>query len=297
MKTAYFLASMAILVGAAMACSSSDDDNNGLCIQPTKPPSSSGCTSKQEVYQCNGVATPAGQCSPGSVKGVFCCDQPVPDAGVGNAVQSGTIVKLNTDPPEPVAGATVDVGNNTTVVTDAQGKYSVNVPLNTPFIMKVTKAPDFVPLMEQEWELTGNADRGPTSLPDTGTQQLLQQILTGYDSSKGVLGVGLVITKSCAGDEGGATITIDPPGSSQTAYFGTNGLPGSSTTSVAGAKTPTAVLYNVTPGKGVKVKVNHPKCTVADFPQADPDVPTITYTGNVDVEATGGTSFVRIFMK
>ena len=300
MMKAFFLASIAAAVAADTTCTNNDvTDNNGLCIQPTKPPATSGCdTTKQDVYQCNGSATPAGTCSQGSQKGTFCCDKAVPDAGAGQAVQSGRIIKLQSDPPEPVEGATVDLGSGRTATTDAKGQYSINVPLNTPYFMKVTKDQGYVPLVEQEWQLTGNADRGDTSLPPTELQGLLVTVLgAAYDKTKGALGVGLVLTKSCAGDEGGATIALDPPGSSKVTYFAA-GLPsGSATASAAGQTTPTALIYNIDPGTGLKVKVTHPKCSVAPFPQTDLDAGTISYTGGIKVEVNGGSSFVRIFLQ
>ena len=56
-----------------------------------------------------------------------------------------------------------------------------------------------------------------------------------------------------------------------------------------------------------QITVSHPSCTAVTFPVADPNIATLTYTGNVELDPSGPVddagvtqnvaSFIRVFLK
>jgi hypothetical protein len=207
----------------------------------------------------------------------------------GEATQKGSIVDLDTK--GGVEGATVDLGGHT-AVTGARGAYAIQVPVDTPFFMTLTGA-DHLKLIEQEWKLSGDFDRGKTSFISKSTSDTLRSTLPEYDATKATISVGLVITGACT-SEGGATIEIVPAGASKRVYF-KGGFPSKfDTASVAGETTPTAVFWNLEPGDNYTIKVTDPTCQVVPYPYTDG---AITYTGRVRGEAGDAASFARVFLK
>ncbi len=237
------------------------------------------------------------------------------DAGGGNdaggeaagnmATQTGRIVDF--DNSAPVKGATITLSPlNITTTTDNKGAYSVSVPKGTPYTMSVT-APTYLKLIEQEWQLSGDTDRGDTSFVSTATESTLQLTLSGYDSSLAVLSVQAIATGSCTSVTG-ATIAIEPPGQSKVKYFA-GGFPSNTATAVTDGQLPSVIIYNIDPTAPFKVVVTPPdadagadagpasSCKAAAFPFVDPKLATVTYTGNVTVEPTDAASFMRVYME
>ncbi len=195
-----------------------------------------------------------------------------------------------------VAGATVTVGANSTT-TGKDGTYTLQVPTDEPFIMNVTDAPDYVPLLEEQNTVSASYDRGDTQLIPTQTAQFLSSLLPSYDTSLGLITFQLVGTGTCT-DLGGSTVTVTNAGSGAlTQYPASCGTP----TEMAGAAYvtngifPAAVVYNVTPGTQT-VSASSPKCTQIPFPYTDPTT-GLTYDGTIETQGVLGTSFVKIFMK
>lgn len=214
--------------------------------------------------------------------------------GAGMAKQKGKMVELGQT--VGVVGATVDLGGHSAVTMGApnKGAYEIAVPINTPFFMQVTE-PGHVKLIEQEWQISADYDRGTTGMVDTGTQGMLQGALPAFDTTKGVLGVG--ITKSAAGacaSEAGATIALAVPGNSKVRYF-KGGFPDGMTTAVLdGQTTPSAVIYNIDIGADLTIVATPPTgCMLDAFPHTEG---SITYTGKAKVEA-GASAFTRVFVK
>ncbi|WP_394827569.1 hypothetical protein [Pendulispora albinea] len=235
--------------------------------------------------------------------------------------QKGTIVSL-ISPATVAPGLTVDLGGKTGV-TDSKGAYAIAPTLNTPFFMKVS-GPNYTTLIEQEWSISGDVERGKTPVPDIGTAKLLAAGLPGLDAAKGVLGVGVAISKTgtCTSEEG-AKIRIDTgtvadagadggdagadPSAPRVVYFDGPTARGDQSLGVKKDQTqPSAIIYNVPPSDNVKVVVTLTGCTQlkdSDFPIADPTAPNLKYTGKIKVVAAGdvakgGTiSFGRVFLK
>ncbi|WP_394827376.1 hypothetical protein [Pendulispora albinea] len=186
--------------------------------------------------------------------------------------------------------------------------------------MRVAK-PGYTSLLEQEWQLAGDADRAKTILPDRQATELLVQSLSGLgkpppNPAKGALGIGLL--KGACPTEGGATVRVDTGAAGDAgADAGANAnivvyfkglLPSNETTTQADAVTPTVMIYNIAPGEGIEVMViPPPDCKVEPFPVADPAAPNITYTGKIKVEPIGDlrpdagtganvTSFARVVL-
>ena len=140
---------------------------------------------------------------------------------LGQATQTGQVIRLPVGggtTKTTIAGATVDLGNGKSTITfdgDAgganKGKYSLSFTQQTPFFMRISKPAagqdTLTTLIEQEWQLSGDADRGLTPVPDLQTTNLLFQVIhlsLGYavdPDNKGVIGVG-VIKGTCPTEEG-----------------------------------------------------------------------------------------------
>jgi hypothetical protein len=250
---------------------------------------------------------------------------PLPDAGVdssssggvdaggeaGGPVQNGEIVSLQLN--GPVAGAAITAGAATTT-TDAKGKYQVAIDPTTQFSMKVQKD-GYYTLTEQLTQVKGALDLGKTSLLSEAVASTLIATLQvpAYDPTLGVLSAS-VEKKGCA-DEGGATLSFTVDGNAPAPpaalyYVGPDGAPSPIYKSVQSGAFPSAVFYNMPPGKTIEVTVKHPTCTMVPFPVdknlgTDPSPPfgvqgsgTVTYV-NSKLTTVGGkaTSFLRVFLK
>ena len=218
------------------------------------------------------------------------------DVPANSFVQTGRVVDY--DSAKGVKNVTVTATLSTgpiTTTTDDTGKYSLAVPKNTPYTMSLT-ADKYLKLNEQEWSLTADATRGDTKFVSAATQGLLQAFLTGYDDTLAVVSVGFIKLPTCTASLDGMTVALENPGKAQVVYF----VPGHLTpdgTSVTDGASPAVIFYNVTPNAPVKPVLSNTTCKLAAFPQTDPTVPTISYTGNVVAEAGKAASFGRFFLE
>lgn len=211
-------------------------------------------------------------------------------ASGGGAKQKGKIVVALQDVPLP--GATVTIGSST-ATTDKDGNYEIGFTKGAPIQMQVT-ADDYYKLYEQEYVVDKDAyDRGSTSLLAKSVAGTLLSFLQGRDAAKGLLVVRVQPQAPCDSEEG-ATVALDPPGSSMVRYI-QNGTPSNTRTSVKKGESFSAVVYNIDPGANVTVKVESPTCKQEAFPVVDGDV---TYTGqHQKIEAGEVLSYMRVYLK
>jgi hypothetical protein len=217
-----------------------------------------------------------------------------PDVPSNTFTQSGKIVDFDSN--KGLKGVTVTAKTATdtfTATTDDTGKYALAVPKNTPYTMSLT-ADKYLKLNEQEWSLTGDADRGSTKFVSAGTQSLLQALLTGYDNTLAVVSLGFIKLPSCTASLDGMTITLTTPDKAQVKYFN-GGFPNGS--AVSEGASPAVLVYNFTPGAEMKFTLANTTCKLAAFPQTDPTAPTISYSGKVTSEAGQSASFIRFFLE
>ena len=203
--------------------------------------------------------------------------------------QHGTIIDFGSQ--KPVAGATV-TANDSTTTTDAKGNFDLPIPANEAFEMNVT-APSYVKLVQQQTTLTGDYDSGNISLVPMSLEGLLQDTLSGYDATLGVLSISVLPTGGCQ-SEAGATIDFSPKGAGQLRYVA-NGLPTATATAVSAGQLPSAVIYNLQPNVPITVTVTSPTCTQSAFPVATPQ--GITYFASVATEPGNVTAFQRLFLQ
>ena len=154
-------------------------------------------------------------------------------------------------------------------------------------------APDYYKLLDQELILKKETlDRGSTTLLPVATANFLAGLLPGRKAEKGLVVVKVNPQPPCTSEEG-ATLTLDPPGEAQLAYF--NGsLPQSSLTAVKAGSTFSAAFYNVEVGVPLKITVTSPDCAQAPFPI---DVGDVTYTGALTAEPGEALSYVRLYIR
>ena len=231
--------------------------------------------------------------------------------GPSNGVnQTGQIVDFTSK--NGIAGATVSSGSSS-ATADSTGKYTLSVPKDTAYTMTIS-ADGYLTLHEQEWKLSGDADRGQTLAVANGIEAILKNALVPIpDPTLGVLSVNVEALSSCAAGPVGATITVpgmadaDGGGGNVHVVYFSGGFPDGSKTAVTDTSTPSAVITNLPLGTFSQITVTHPTCTMSAFPIADPTIPTMTYTGNVEVAASGPmddagvtqnvASFMRVYLK
>jgi hypothetical protein len=179
----------------------------------------------------------------------------------GTMLSSGKLV--------PVQGLTVTDGNQTTT-TDAQGNWSLTLPMGATLAAVVngtTKGDPYSNLfLPTATAAAGDLDHGNIIIPDQSTFQLERLILTS-DNTQAVVHVVVLPTGSCTSVAGG-TLTVTSPAGAQVMYFNTTGDPSTQQTSFADLSggRPVADIFNVTPGADLEVQVNHPTCHQAPFP-------------------------------
>jgi Carboxypeptidase regulatory-like domain len=220
------------------------------------------------------------------------------ESSSGGTTQKGKIVDLAAG--NGIAGATVTLGA-TTVQTDSSGKYEGAVDPTKPFNMKVEKT-GYYTLTEQETQVKASIDLGKTSFLSEQTASVLLGTLQNYDSTLGVLTIG-IINQTCA-DEAGATFELTMDGAPLTSaslyYFDDSGAPTPAQKSAVKGQYPHhAVAFNVPVNKPVTVTGKHPTCATAPFPVDQAvDTGTITYVSAAIATLPGkATSFARIFLK
>jgi hypothetical protein len=202
--------------------------------------------------------------------------------------ETGTIVDLESK--KPISGATVTAGDQT-ATTATDGTFSLTLQKGDPFQLSVT-ASGYATLLEQQTSLSADYSVGSTTIVPNETATLLTAMLSGYDSTLGVLSVAVTPTGACASEDG-ATITVSPAGSAKVTYF-SGGIPSSGLTAVKGGQFPSAVIYNVATGVPLTVTVSHPTCSQAPFPFTQGGV---VYTGGISTESGEVTGFAKIFLQ
>lgn len=205
-------------------------------------------------------------------------------------VQKGKVIVALQNVALP--GAKVTVGSTSATSKD-DGTYELGVPMGAPYLMTV-EAEDHYKLYEQEFQpKLSPYDRGDTSLLPKSIANTLLSFLQGRDEKKAILIVRVAPVTPCD-DEGGSTVSLDPPGASMVKYI-KGGIPSNTADSVTKGESFSAVIYNIEPGAAIALKVTSPKCKQAAFPI---DVGDVTYTGkNQKVEAGEVISFMRVFIK
>ncbi|MGO8994001.1 MAG: hypothetical protein ACLQVI_11780 [Polyangiaceae bacterium] len=244
-----------------------------------------------------GKSAPSGGGSTGSTPGTAQGNgaapaNPAADAGAADGIQavteSGKIVAMGSD--AVVAGAVVTAGDQT-ATTAADGTFSLTLQKGETFQLSVV-ADGYATLLMQQTSLVADYDAGSTTVVPNATASLLTSILSGYDSTLGVLSIAVEPTGACT-DEGGATVAVSPAGSSRVVYM-SGGIPNSSLTAVKEGEFPSAVIYNAAPNVPLTVTVTHPTCTQVAFPVTQNGV---EYTGEMSTEAGEVTGFARIFLQ
>jgi hypothetical protein len=244
-------------------------------------------------------------------------DAPSGDGGASTYTQTGTVIDYdNQNGVYDVIVTATYAGGTATATTDSTGAYTLKVPQNTAYTMSLSAGADagkaYIGLNEQEWKLTGDANRGKTSFVSAGTQGLLESLLSPTPSATlAVLSIQVQATGSCASATG-AMISVpglpDPDagaGDGGTTpvliYFGGSpSLPDQNATSVTDGLLPSAIVYNLPVTAAYNsVTVTPPAgCTVKPFPVADSTIPTIDYTGNVTLTpGSDAVSFMRVFLE
>jgi hypothetical protein len=235
--------------------------------------------------------------------------------------QTGQIVDFTSK--AGLAGMSVSGGGNT-VTTDSTGKYTLPVPKSTAYSMQIASGPSattaYLTLNEQEWQLTGDVDRGKTSAVSNSTENLLKAILVPQpDPTLSVLTVQVIASGACPSATG-ATISVpglpaaDAGADASAAaaihldYF-VGGFPSQSATSATDGEVPSAIIWGLPPTATFNsVTVTPPAgCTVKAFPTSDPTDAgpgaNLVYTGNVKLQpstddaGTSIASFMRVFLQ
>ncbi|MEA2752888.1 MAG: hypothetical protein QOI41_7031 [Myxococcales bacterium] len=189
-----------------------------------------------------------------------------------------------------VAAAVVTVAGQTATTGD-DGNYVIGYPKGVPYSMTVT-APDHLKLDEQEWIVKTDAfDRGDTSLLATSTAMFLQGLLPARDPAKGLLAVRIYPLAPCTSEQG-ATLTLDPPGTSKLTYFKST-LPDKTATSTTKDENFSGVFTDVDTGVPLKVTVTSPDCEQIAFPV---DYSGVTLTGQQKAEPGDVISYIRVFI-
>lgn len=194
----------------------------------------------------------------------------------------------------PAADAIVTIVGGASTKSDAMGLYSLKLPKNKPSSFTLTGDLK-LKLIEQEFVLSGDVDRGDTNLVSVTTQNLLKAFLAGYDAKLATLSVG--VNKAGCASIDGVTVDLDPPQMGTKILYFQGGLPSTMLTSGLEGQLPTAIIYNIDASKPVRVKAMHPTCKMAAYPFTDPEKPTLSYTGNVSLEAGDATSYVRVWLQ
>lgn len=228
---------------------------------------------------------------------------PAQDAGTGDDASSGDDTGTSTqrvtdkgkvmdfDTKKPLAGVTVSEGDVTTT-TDANGEWTLT-PLANTKVTLVFKMDKYTTLQYPEVMISGDTQRETVSALKVDTLNFVGNSLANWDSTKGIVFVGLKLLPSCT-DQAGATITVSAPAGSTTNYVNASGVPQGSLTSVQDGQDPGVAVYNVEPNASVEISVSHPKCTMVPFPYTDG---TLTYTGNVTTTGAQADTYARYFLK
>ncbi len=202
------------------------------------------------------------------------------DAYAGMATEHGVMVDYET--LKGVPGLTV-TDNGVSATTDGDGGWSLVVPPGVTLSPNVSGASYSNLYFPESVPSAADVDYGVAVDGTSSTFQLEQSGLAN-DTTKGLVQVVVVTASTCASSAGGTLAVMSPPGTT-TVYFSTTTLPDSSLTSFQAVMPPrpVAVVYNITAGATLDLKISHPTCTQAAFPFT---YNGRTYTGAVPIKAT-----------
>jgi hypothetical protein len=262
-----------------MAACSSDSST-------TNPPADTGTISDTGSITDTGSVVDTGVADTGTTADA----SEAGEAAAATANEQGTVAAYPGG--AAVANATVTIGA-LTATSDSSGKYTLAVPIGTPFSHLVT-ADKYTKSYFAERIMTGDFAE-IESIPLQATFDIGKGALAGYDATKAVVYVIVQPTGSCT-DVSGGTLTVNAPSGTTTVYF-SGYLPSTSQTSFQKPPkplTPVAVVYNVPPGSKLDLSIAHPNCTMVPMPAT---VGNVTYTGNVPTEAGEANSSTFYFLK
>jgi hypothetical protein len=212
----------------------------------------------------------------------------------GMVQQKGRIVDFGQQ-GTGVASATITLGPTVTLTSDAKGNYTTFIPLNTPVVMNVT-APNYYRLIEGEWLLKADADRGTTRLlsNDSATTLLSALSLAGpLDKTLGIISLWAIPKTGCPSEEG-VVFDVQPQTAKTHRVYLKGGIPDTTLNAGVAGENPHVAFYNLPVGP-ITVTATHPTCGQLPYPQDD--AMGFTYTGNVTVSGDGTTvSFFRVFL-
>jgi hypothetical protein len=170
----------------------------------------------------------------------------------------------------PVKGLTVTDGNQTTT-TDAQGNWSLTLPMGAtlaPVVNGTVQGDPYSNLMlPQATATSADVDRGNIIIPDQSTFSL-ERISLGSTDTDAVVHVVAATTGACTSVAGG-TLTVTSPSGAKVNYFNAQGYPVASQTSMVDPpvpQRPVADIYDVPPGSPITLTVTHPTCALAPYP-------------------------------
>jgi hypothetical protein len=196
----------------------------------------------------------------------------------GTFLTSGTLVA--------VPGLTVTDGDQT-ATTDANGKWSITLPLSAtmqPVVTGTSKGDPYSNLMlPMATAAASDLDWGNIIFPDVSTFQL-ERVTLGSDDSQAVVHVVTDLAGACTSVAGGVLAVTSPPGA-KVNYFDSTGYPSATATSMVDPPVPgrpVADIYDLTPGADITLTVTHPTCHLAPYPVT---VTGASLTGQVTTKA------------
>jgi len=180
----------------------------------------------------------------------------------------------------PLPGLTVTDGTNSTT-TAADGSFVLPAPMGAT-LSPFAGGPNYATLYLPEATAASiDVNRGVVPMAQTSNFALEQSILAN-DQTKALVHILIFKTGACASLANG-TITVNAPAGAKLAYFGTNGLPTSTTMFDIAAPKPAAVVFDVPADAALDLKIDVPGCTQIPFGTA---MNGMTLTGKVPTPAT-----------
>lgn len=226
-----------------------------------------------------------------------------PDGGSSGIKLTGVVSAYESKAVLPMATASITGGPSS--VTASDGTYSLSVQKGTPFYLTVA-GDQYMKLLEQEAVLSGDAKKDET-LVRVSTQAQLQAFLMNFDmtKTKATLIIGVTKRTTCASSEG-AIVDLEPPQPGSSRSYTQGGIPAANRTFAADGER--IIFYNLDPKANVKIKLSWAMpsdggpqpatpCTMVAYPFQEPDQPTLTYTGNVVLEAGDAFSYERLHLQ
>jgi hypothetical protein len=211
--------------------------------------------------------------------------QPVPTVVLGGLVRGFML--------DPIAGATVGLraGGGATATTDAQGHFTLSVPVDTAVTLKITKA-GYAPTVEQSFKLHADADGFEGFMATTEQFGFIQQAGGAPAGTSAFLVIlapaGNPPTCNLAG---GSTLSTTPS-TGRFVYGRSDNFPDASLDSQAQGGF-WAYLTGATPGT-YRPSISPMGCRMAVFPF---DRGPVTVLGDIEVDASPVLYDVTLFLQ